>query len=854
MSKWVRVFGVGESEPKGDEEALGLRGARLARMAAAGVPVPPGFTLLRPALEVLSEPASTWSPHILTDIAKALAVVDARMKALRGQDWPTLFSVRVDGPRRIVGLMPSVLNVGANDAVMERFAALTGDRRFALDCHRRFIAAYADAVHEIDHDVLQDIIGERKDARDITSDFDLDADDLEAIISAFRAHLTPARLPPDDLLAQLRCLAATVARSWNGDHPKLYRRHNNIADAFDMRVQVQAMVFGNLGATSGTGVLFSRDPHNGAPLVYGEFLPNGQGDDVISGIRTPAALSRAAREALGETAPSLEEISPKTYEEICASLVTLESLSRDMVDVEFTVERGRLWFLDAGPGKRTAQAAVKIARDFHDAGLIDAQIVLERIDPDAYQTLLQDYLLNEGDLKALAHGLPGSRGVATGAAVWDESAALEYARDRRPFIFIRDEVCPDDIPHMHASAGIVTLRGGMTSHAAVVARGMGRPCVTGAGDLILRGDVLRSRHGEIKRGDTLTIDGDRGLVFAGKGELSGARFSEDARYVLRLAEGRHAIRLHPTLRDLEGARICAELQTPRALVRIDATALFFADDNIGDALDVVCAETPIERRRAFERLGEALEHCIVSLLGLGGAAEIILSIDRPEPTWEYWQARANAASLGARRDLRGIDARTIERRLAGCFGPRLVVTNPEFCQVQLAAVRRAIETKDARARLAVSGVISPLDVEATRNWINTPGASPIAVGAIVDTQGVLWSPRTMDAAADFVILDIDGLQASMLPGPREILEVYEDLGGLPVSDRFDLETAGAMLRACAPGWRRHDRALGVIASKGLDAAEFDFIVSLAPDDVFVSAQRVPWTAIVLTRLRDGRPA
>ena len=521
QTQWVYAFGGGAAEGDASmRNLLGGKGANLAEMSALGLPVPPGFTITTEACNFYYTNDRTYPDILAAQVETALASVEALTgKRFGDPSAPLLVSVRSGGRASMPGMMDTVLNLGLNDATTEGLAALAGNRRFALDSYRRFIQMYSNVVLGLDHHLFEEILDNHKDRLDVTVDTALSAEDWEKVVADYKAAVEEelGEPFPQDPKAQLWGAVGAVFASWMNERAKFYRRMHDIPESWGTAVNIQAMVFGNMGDSSATGVAFTRNPSTGENRLYGEFLINAQGEDVVAGIRTPQALTRAAREEMGDRAPSMEEALPEVFVQFRDVVTRLERHYRDMQDVEFTVEQGRLYMLQTRNGKRTAKAALKMSVDMASEGLISREEAVMRVDPASLDQLLHPTIDPASPRDVVARGLPASPGAATGAVVFDADEAQRRGGAGEAVILVREETSPEDIHGMHAARGIVTARGGMTSHAAVVARGMGRPCVSGAGDIRIdqAAGVFQVRGRTIRAGEVITVDGSRGDVLAG---------------------------------------------------------------------------------------------------------------------------------------------------------------------------------------------------------------------------------------------------------------------------------------------------------------------------------------------------
>ena len=522
MTRFVYRFGGGVSDGgAGDRNLLGGKGANLAEMASIGLPVPPGFTISTDMCDRYYREGERIPDDVRDEIAGGIAHIEAVVGKRFGDPAdPLLVSVRSGARVSMPGMMDTVLNLGLNDETVAGLAATSGDERFAWDSYRRFIQMYADVVMGVDHGLFEEALEIAKEDKGVHLDTDLDAEDWRRLVGRYKEIVAEelGRDFPTDPHDQLWGAIGAVFGSWQSERAKVYRRLNDIPGDWGTAVNVQAMVFGNLGETSATGVAFTRDPSTGERAYYGEYLINAQGEDVVAGIRTPQYLTRAAREKAGAKAASMEEALPEVYGQLAQVFETLERHYRDMQDIEFTVERGKLWMLQTRSGKRTAKAALKVAVDMANEGLITREEAVLRVDPAALDQLLHPTLDPAAPREVIAKGLPASPGAACGKAVFDADTAEKWAEGGEKVILVRVETSPEDIHGMHAAQGILTARGGMTSHAAVVARGMGRPCLSGAGGLSIdyRAGLMRIGAREVKQGDVITLDGSTGEVMLGE--------------------------------------------------------------------------------------------------------------------------------------------------------------------------------------------------------------------------------------------------------------------------------------------------------------------------------------------------
>ncbi|MBO0758390.1 MAG: pyruvate, phosphate dikinase, partial [Bradyrhizobiaceae bacterium] len=521
-AQWVYTFGDGKAEGKAEmRDLLGGKGANLAEMANLGLSVPPGFTITTEVCSYFYANGKSYPEELRAQVAAALDHV-AKLTGKKFGDGanPLLVSVRSGARASMPGMMDTVLNLGLNDQTVQALARQSGDRRFAYDSYRRFITMYSDVVLALDHHHFEEVLDEHKQRNGYVLDTDLDADDWEALVQQYKERVKEelGQDFPQDPNDQLWGAIGAVFGSWMNQRAITYRRLHNIPESWGTAVNVQAMVFGNMGETSATGVAFTRNPSTGEKQLYGEFLINAQGEDVVAGIRTPQEITEAARVAAHSDKPSMEKVLPNAFAELERIYGLLERHYRDMQDLEFTVERGKLWMLQTRSGKRTAKAALRIAVELANEGLITQDEAVTRVDPASIDQLLHPTIDPNATRKVIATGLPASPGAASGQIVFSSDEAETLKSRGQNVILVRVETSPEDIHGMHAAEGILTTRGGMTSHAAVVARGMGKPCVSGAGMIRVdyATDTMSAGGVTLKRGDIITIDGSTGQVLVGK--------------------------------------------------------------------------------------------------------------------------------------------------------------------------------------------------------------------------------------------------------------------------------------------------------------------------------------------------
>ena len=604
---WVYSFGAGAADGDASmKNLLGGKGANLAEMASLGLPVPPGFTITTDVCTAFYDNDRKYPDGLKAEVDAALAKVGAAVDRQFGDTKkPLLVSVRSGARASMPGMMDTVLNLGLNDETVDGLATLAGDERFAFDSYRRFIQMYSNVVLEVEHHEFEEILETYKEENDFILDTELSANDWRRVIDDYKKIVqTASGKPfPQDPQEQLWGAISAVFSSWRNDRANTYRRLHNIPERWGTAVNIQAMVFGNMGETSATGVAFTRDPSTGENEYYGEFLINAQGEDVVAGIRTPQPLTVRAKEAMGETAPSLEEAMPAAYAELIAVFDRLENHYRDMQDIEFTIQDNKLWMLQTRNGKRTAKAALKIAVDLCTDGTITEEEAVSRVDAHSLDQLLHPTLDPDAPRDLLLTGLPASPGAASGEVVFNSDEAERLAQEGRKVILVRVETSPEDIHGMHAAKAIVTARGGMTSHAAVVARGMGRPCVCGAGELRIDkdGGSFSVSGRTVNKGDVVTVDGAAGRVFFGAVPTLQPELSGDFAKLMEWADKGRRMKVRANADTPHDAQVARDFGAEGiGLCRTEH--MFFDAERIVAVREMILADNEPGRRAALDKL------------------------------------------------------------------------------------------------------------------------------------------------------------------------------------------------------------------------------------------------------------
>ena len=871
-TRWVYAFGGGAADGGARmKDLLGGKGANLAEMSALGLPVPPGFTITTEACNHYYGQGRTHPADLRGQVGAALAKVEALVgKGFGDPANPLLVSVRSGARASMPGMMDTVLNLGLNDETVDGLARLGGDRRFAFDSYRRFIQMYSNVVLGLDHHMFEEILDDRKDGLGVTVDTALRADDWRAVVDDYKAEVLRelGRPFPQDPREQLWGAIEAVFESWMNDRACFYRRLHDIPEAWGTAVNVQSMVFGNMGDTSATGVAFTRNPSTGDHRLYGEFLINAQGEDVVAGIRTPQPLTRAAREEMGETAPSMEEAMPEVYAQFHEVVGRLERHYRDMQDIEFTVERGRLYMLQTRNGKRTAKAALKIAVDMAGEGLITREEAILRVEPASLDQLLHPAIDPTAERQVIATGLPASPGAATGKIVFTAEAA-EREGATEPVILVRDETSPEDIRGMDAARGIVTARGGMTSHAAVVARGMGRACVCGVGGLTIdaRAGEMRCRGRVWRAGDVITIDGSLGEVLDGAIAMIEPELSGDFGVLMGWADAVRRLKVRANAETPLDARTARQFGAEGiGLVRTEH--MFFDDARLAAMREMILADDEAGRRAPLERILPMQRGDFVELLNIMDGYPVTFRLLDP-PLHEFLPH--TEAEVAAVAKSTGLDSAKLLRRAAelresnpmlGHRGCRLGISYPEIYEMQVRAIIEAACEVAASGKTAPRPeIMHPLVAKAEEMNILRALTDRVAlqvmaergvtiaytVGAMIELPRAALCAGELARGAEFFSFGTNDLTQTTFGISRDdsgrFLNTYVDKG-IFERDPFvsiDVDGVGALVRLGAERGRatRPDVKLGICGEHGGDPATIAFCESIGLDYVSCSAYRVP---------------
>ena len=873
MTQWVYTFGDGKAEGQaGMRDLLGGKGANLAEMSNLGLPVPPGFTISTEVCVYYYAHGQSYPAELTAQVENALTHVGKLTGKTFGDNAnPLLVSVRSGARASMPGMMDTVLNLGLNDVTVEALAKGANDERFAYDSYRRFIQMYSNVVLDVDHHHFEDALEEYKERKGVTLDTDLSAADWKTLIAKYKAIVKEAigKDFPQDPKEQLWGAIGAVFGSWMNARAIKYRELHNIPASWGTAVNVQAMVFGNLGETSATGVAFTRNPSTGEKELYGEFLVNAQGEDVVAGIRTPQDITEKARIAAGSDRPSLEKVMPEAFKEFIRICGLLEKHYRDVQDVEFTIERGKLWMLQTRNGKRTAKAALKIAVELAAEGLINQDEAVGRIDPASLDQLLHPTIDPNAERKVVASGLPASPGAAAGEIVFDSDEAEAAKAAGKKVILVRVETSPEDIHGMHAAEGILTTRGGMTSHAAVVARGMGKPCVSGAG--MVRVDyatqTMSAGGVTLKKGDFITIDGTTGQVLQGAVKMLEPELSGEFATLMGWADKVRRMKVRANAETPLDARTARGFGAEGiGLCRTEH--MFFEGDRIIAMREMILADDEKGRRAALAKLLPMQRADFVELFTIMSGLPVTIRLLDP-PLHEFLPhtdeeiAEVASAMNASPAKLKQRAAELHEfNPMLGFRGCRLAVAYPEIAEMQARAIfEAAVEAAMTTGKAVIPEVMVPLvmtkpELDLVKGRIDamaeavkkeTGAKFDYQVGTMIELPRAALRAAEIAEAAEFFSFGTNDLTQTTLGISRDdaasFLGPYTAKGILP-ADPFvtiDQEGVGELVKFAAERGRvtRKDIKLGICGEHGGDPASIAFCEKTGLDYVSCSPYRVP---------------
>ncbi|HEV7438992.1 MAG TPA: pyruvate, phosphate dikinase [Methylobacterium sp.] len=872
-TKWVYSFGDGKAEGKSSmRNLLGGKGANLAEMSNLGLPVPPGFTITTEVCTYYYDHGKQYPPELKDQVAAALAQVGGLAgKTFGDANAPLLVSVRSGARASMPGMMDTVLNLGLNDETVEALAAGAGDPRFAYDSYRRFITMYSNVVLAVEHHAFEEALEHYKESKGVTLDTELGAEDWKQLVTKYKAivrdeHGSDFPQAPED---QLWGAISAVFDSWMIPRAKKYRELNSIPESWGTAVNVQAMVFGNMGDTSATGVAFTRNPSTGESALYGEFLINAQGEDVVAGIRTPQDITEKARIEAKSEKPSMERAMPESFAELTRIYGILEKHYRDMQDMEFTIESGKLWMLQTRNGKRTAKAALRIAVDLTNEGLITHEEAIGRVEPGALDQLLHPTIDPKAERKVIASGLPASPGAATGEIVFNSEDAEAARKAERKCILVRIETSPEDIHGMHASEGILTTRGGMTSHAAVVARGMGKPCVSGVGSIRIdyKAKTLSVGGVTLKAGDRITIDGSTGQVLQGEVKMLAPELSGDFATLMGWADKVRTMKVRANADTPTDARAARNFGAEGiGLCRTEH--MFFEGDRIVAVREMILADNAEGRRAALAKILPYQRQDFVELFTIMSGLPVTIRLLDP-PLHEFLPHTDAEVTEVAKST--GVSEDKLRRRMTelsefnpmlGFRGCRLAIAFPEIAEMQARAIfEAAVQAAEETGAPVTPEVMVPLvftraefdivkaRIDAMAKAVSQEKGATLdyQVGTMIELPRAALMAGEIAQTAEFFSFGTNDLTQTALGISRDDAATF--LGpytqkGILAADPFvtiDQEGVGELVRIGVERGRktRANLKLGICGEHGGDPASIGFCQEVGLDYVSCSPYRVP---------------
>ncbi len=873
-TKWVYNFGNQQTDGSAEmRNLLGGKGANLAEMCQLGLPVPPGFTITTELCTYFYNNDASYPAELKEQIELAIQTIEQETNAKFGDNNnPLLLSVRSGARVSMPGMMDTVLNLGLNDKTVKGLIQKSGDARFGWDSYRRFIQMYSDVVLGLDHYMFEDIIDTYKRRENITKDTDITAYAWKEIVIEFK-NLVEQELNkpfPQDVYEQLWGAIGAVFKSWMVPRAITYRKLNNIPESWGTAVNVQAMVFGNMGDSCATGVAFTRNPSTGENIFYGEYLINAQGEDVVAGIRTPQHLTVRGKEENKSDLPALEEVMPSIFAKLLEIREKLEKHYKDMQDIEFTIQNNKLYMLQTRSGKRTTNAALKIAVDMVKEGLISKKEAITRISAESLDQLLHPMLDPNAKKELLTKGLPASPGAATGKIVFSADVAEKLAKTGEKVILARIETSPEDIHGMHAAKGIITTRGGMTSHAAVVARGMGRPCVAGAGDIQIDYQSQKMTIGNIviNHGDTVTIDGAAGELYLGKIPMKETNLSGDFETLMNWADDIRDMALRANA-DTPTDALVAKKFGAEGIGLCRTEHMFFEADRILNVRKMILATNIEERNLALKELEPAQQKDFTELFRVMESMPVTIRLLDP-PLHEFLphsKKEMSELATSLNRDISDIEnlvARLKESNpMLGHRGCRLGITYPEIYEMQVRAIfNAAITVKNENIALPALEIMVPLvateeELKIVKNMIDKIANDaiknsnlteiPYMVGTMIELPRAALIADKIAKSAEFFSFGTNDLTQTTLGLSRDdagsFLPKYHDLGIWP-QDPFvsiDQKAVGELVKIATQKGKqtKPDIKLGICGEHGGDPASIEFFQTVGLNYVSCSPYRVP---------------
>lgn len=876
--KFVYFFAAGDSEGNaGMKNILGGKGANLAEMTSLGMPVPPGFTISTEICTHFNEAGGKLPDWVRPAVQDAMKKVEARIgKKFGDVTNPLLVSVRSGARASMPGMMDTILNLGLNDQTVEGLAKSSNNPRFAWDSYRRFIQMYSDVVMGMNSSLLEVTLEDLKEEKHYKLDTELNVDDLKVLVKKFKelVHQMTGHTFPSDPWDQLWGAISAVFHSWNTPRAITYRELHNIPASWGTAVNVQSMVFGNMGDDSATGVAFTRNPSTGEKAFYGEFLINAQGEDVVAGIRTPQPITKKAADGSGLT--SLEEAMPKAFSELEEIYKKLELHYRDMQDIEFTIERGVLWMLQTRNGKRTAAAALKIASDMIDEKLITEEEAVLRIDPASLDQLLHPTLDPQAQKTLLAKGLPASPGGVNGQIVFTSEEAVDWREAGKKVILVRVETSPEDIAGMIAAQGILTTRGGMTSHAAVVARGMGKCCVAGCGDVEVdyRNETMKVKGYVLKKGDVITLDGSTGEVYLGEVKTIEPKLEGSFDRIMKIADHVRKLKVRTnadTPKDAQTARNFGA----EGIGLCRTEHMFFGADRIDSVREMIIADNKTEREKALAKLLPMQREDFYGLFKIMDGLPVTIRLLDP-PLHEFVPHSDEETKELAKR--LGVDAERLRNKvkslhefnpMLGHRGCRLAITYPEIYQTQVRAIAEATCQLISEGKKLAPEIMIPLvATDKELDILRTQAVAEVnrvqseknirfefTVGTMIELPRAAITADAIAEYADFFSFGTNDLTQTTLGLSRDdagrFLGSYVSHGLLPTDPFISIDQVGvgALVKMGTELGRRAkpDLKVGVCGEHGGDPDSIEFFHKVGLDYVSCSPYRVPIARLAAAR-------
>ena len=873
MSKVVFNFNdKGAKKLKNKKNILGGKGANLGEMGRLGLPVPPGFTISTQVCDIFYKNKRKLPKAVIKNIQKELKNIEKNTKKKFGDlKNPLLVSVRSGARISMPGMMDTILNLGLNDKTVKALASKTSNGRFAKDSYRRFIQMYSNVVLGIEGHLFEEMIDNYKLTKGVLLDTDLDENDWDGLIKNFKELVKKEKNIefPQDIKKQLYGAITAVFLSWDSQRAKTYRKLNQIPDHWGTAVNVQAMVFGNMGNDCSTGVAFTRNPSTGEKAFFGEFLINAQGEDVVAGTRTPQHITKKAKKESGSTESAMEEVMPKVYKELAKVFIKLEKHYRDMQDIEFTVENNKLWMLQTRSGKRTAKAAIKIAVDMVKEKLISKKEAILRIDPNTLDTLLHPTLDEKVEKIIIASGLPASPGAASGKVVFSADEAERLNGMMQNTILVRLETSPEDIHGMHAAKGILTARGGMTSHAAVVARGMGRPCVSGSNEININYDTKEFKAGEeiIKEGDVITIDGGSGKVMKGLVQTVQPEISGYFSTIMKWADQFRKLKVRTNAETEKDSKTAREFGAEGiGLCRTEH--MFFDEERILSVRQMILSKSRSDRDDALRKLLPHQKNDFKKIFKVMSDLPVTVRLLDP-PLHEFLpktekdiEEVARSLNLGAKEIKDRIAELHEENPMLGHRGCRLGISFPEIYEMQCEAIFEALsDFKKEKKKSAIVEIMIPLIstdtelkilrtlVDRTAKKIEKKNKLKLSyiVGTMIELPRAALQAKSISKYADFFSFGTNDLT-------QTTLGISRDDSGKFINDyinnkifeidpfvSIDKDGVGELVEIASERGRQVNKKLklGICGEHGGDPKSIEFCSKTGLDYVSCSPFRVP---------------